>query len=216
MGSVRLYAIAIDEVRDIFGADEGTSARLRAVAAERFGGGAPTAPGLLGKLGPVFRRAPDAPVVRPDVPSGSDVDTLLAGRYVAPHRLVPCWLLLEAWIEEIAWGSTGREVTEARLNDFDFDLVRAGVPTRYGLRSLLKSGLGIALLPHPGLAAGWATLDHAQAMAEAWRPAVPSLDEAQQDAATRLLAWLDNFPGWVDAAGQQHRPPPDLVAILRA
>ncbi len=216
MGSVRLYAIAIDEVRDIFRAGEDGSARLRAVAAEHCGGSTPSAPGRLGKLGPVFRRAPDAPVVRPDVPSGSDVEALLAGRYVAPHRLVPCWMLLEAWIESIAWGSVGREVTEAQLNDFDFDLVRAGVPARFGLRSLLKTGLGIALLPHPGLAAGWATLDHAQAMADAWRPAVPSLDEAQQEAATRLLAWLDNFPGWVEAAGRQHRPPPDLVAILRA
>lgn len=216
MGSVRLYAIAIDEVRDILRAGEETSARLRAVAAERFGGSTPTAPGRLGKLGPVFRRAPDAPVVRPDVPSGSDVDTLIAGRYVAPHRLVPCWMLLEAWIDSIAWGSAGRDVTESQLNDFDFDLVRAGVPARYGLRGLLKTGLGIALLPYPGLAAGWVTLDHAQAMAAAWRPAIPSLGEEQQEAATRLLAWLDNFPGWVENAARQNRPPPDLVAILRA
>ncbi len=216
MGSVRLYAIAIDEVRDIFGASEDTCARLRAVAAERFGSGAPSAPGRLGKLGPVFRRPPDAPVVRPDVPSGSDVEALLAGRYVAPHRLAPCWLLLEAWIEEIAWGNAGREVTEAQLNDFDFDLVRQGVPSRFGLRSLLKNSLGVALLPFPGLAAGWATLDHAEAMADAWRPAIPELEEAHREAATELLGWLDNFPAWVASADEQRRQRPDLVAILRA
>jgi len=216
MGSVRLYAIAIDEVRDIFRANAEASARLREVAAERFDGTGPAMPGLLGKLGPVFRRAPDAPVVRPDVPNGSDVDTLLAGRYVAPHRLAPCWMLLEAWIESLAWGNAGREVTEAQIDEFDFDLVRAGVPTRYGLRSLLRTGLGIALMPPPGLAAGWVSLDHSQAMAAAWRQAVPSLEEAHQDAASRLLAWFDNFPGWVSAAGQQQRQPPDLVAILRA
>lgn len=216
MGSVRLYAIAIDEVRDIFRASEETSARLRAVAADRFGGATPVAPGLLGKLGPMFRRAPDAPVVRPDIPSGSDVDALLSGRYVAPHRLTACWTLLEAWLDVLSWGSVGREVTEAQLNDFDFDLVRAGVPARYGLRSLLTTGLGIALLPSPGLAAGWASLAHAQAMADAWRPALPSLEPAHQDAATDLLAWLDNYPGWVAAATQQGRQPPDLVAVLRA
>lgn len=216
MGSVRFYAIAIDEVRDIFGASETTSARLRAIASERFGGAAPTLPGRLGKLGPVFRRPPDAPVVRPDLPSGSDVDALIAGRYVAPHRLVPCWVLLETWIDALAWGSSGREVTETQLNDFDFDLVRAGVPARYSLRGLLKTDLGIALMSPPGLAAGWATLDHSQAMARAWRPAIPALEPAHQEAATTLLAWLDRFPDWVAAAVQQHRPPPDLVAILRA
>lgn len=216
MGSVRLYAIAIDEVRDIFGASEGVSARLREVAAERFTGTSPSAPGRLGSLGPAFRRAPDAPVVRPDVPSGSDVEALLAGRYVAPHRLTACWLLLEAWIDAIAWGSAGREVTEAQLNEFDFDLTRAGVPSRYGLRSLLTNGLGIALLPCPGLAAGWVSLGHAQSMTAAWRPAIPDLDEAHQEAATALLGWLDHFPGWVASAADQHRQPPDLVAILRA
>ncbi len=216
MGSVRLYAIAIDEVRDIFRASEETAARLRSIAADRFAGPAPSMPGLLGKLGPVFRRAPDAPVVRPDVPSGSDVDTLLSGRYVAPHRLGACWTLLETWLDVLAWGSVGRDVTETQLNDFDFDLVRAGVPARYGLRSLLKTGLGIAMMPCPGLATGWASLDHARAMADAWRPAVPVLEPAHSDAARGLLAWLDNYPGWVAAAAQHGRPAPDLVAVLRA
>lgn len=216
MGSVRLYAIAIDEVRDIFRASEETAARLRSVAADRFGDSTPSMPGRLGKLGPMFRRAPDAPVVRPGVPSGSDVDTMLTGRYVAPHRLGACWTLLETWLDVLAWGSVGREVSETQLDDFDFDLVRAGVPARYGLRSLLKTGLGIALLPSPGLAAGWASLDHAQAMADAWRPALPELEPAHQEAARGLLAWLDNYPGWVAAAAQQGRQPPDLVAVLRA
>ena len=108
MGSLRLYAIAIDEVRAIFGAPEATATALRAIAAHRFPAAPSTAPGLLGKLGPVFRRAPDAPVMRPGVPSGSDVDTLLAGRYVPPHRLSACWALLEAFVETMAWGSSRR------------------------------------------------------------------------------------------------------------
>ena len=72
MGSLRLYAIGIDEVRAIFGAPEATATALRAIAAHRFPAAPSSAPGLLGKLGPVFRRAPDAPVLRPGVPHGPD------------------------------------------------------------------------------------------------------------------------------------------------
>ena len=68
MGSLRLHAIAIDEVREIFGAPESTATALRAIAADRFPTTPSTTPGLLAKLGPVFRRAPDAPVLRPGVP----------------------------------------------------------------------------------------------------------------------------------------------------
>jgi len=216
MGSVRLYAIAIDEVRDIFRAGPDTATTLRAIARDRFGGATPTSPGLLGKLGPVFRRQPDAPVVRPDVPNGTDVDNLLSGRYVPPHRLTAGWLLLETWLGALAWGSITLDLTESRLNDFDFDLVRAEVPARHGLRNLLKSDLGIALMPCPGLAAGWVHAEHARAMAAAWRPAVPRLDADDQPVATSLLAWLDGFDAWDDAAASAHRPPPDLVTVLRA
>lgn len=216
MGSLRLYAIAIDEVRDIFSAPEETAAALRAIAADRFAEPRPAAPGLLGKLGPVFRRAPDAPVARPGVPSGADVDALLAGRYVQPHRLAAAWTLLEAWLEAMSWGTLADEFTESGLNEFDFDLARAGVPSRYGLQDLLKTDLGIAMMPCPGLASGYATLDHALAMGAAWRPAVPDLPAASRPVAQSILAWLDGFAGWAEAAPGRHRPPPDLVAVLRA
>ncbi len=216
MGSVRLYAIGIDEVRDIFRATEENATVLRAIAAQRFGDPAPSASGLLGKLGPVFRRAPDAPVVQPGVPSGSDVDALLCGRYVPPHRLSACWVLLEAWLERLAWSYTAQDVSEARLNDFDFGLVRAEVPARLGLRGLLKSDLGIALMPFPGLAAGWGRTEHVKAVAAAWRLALDRLNEEDRSLASGILAWLDNYPGWIDAAPAARRPAPDLVAILRA
>ncbi len=214
MGSLRLYAIAIDEVREILGAPESTATALRAIAAHRF----PTAParahGLLGKLGPVFRRAPDAPVLRPGVPSGSDVDTLLAGRYVPPHRLSACWVLFEAFVEAMAWGSTSRPLSEAGLDDFDFDLSRATVPSRYGLRQVLRADLGISMLPPPGLAAGFAHADHVPAMAAAWRDGLTQLEAANQPTATSLLAWLDMYQGWSVQASGSRRPAPDLVAFF--
>ena len=214
MGSLRLYAIAIDEVREILGAPESTATALRAIAAQRFPAAPATAPGLLGKLGPVFRRAPDAPVLRPGVPSGSDVDTLLAGRYVPPHRLSACWVLFEAFIEAMAWGSTSQPFDEAELNEFDFDLARAAVPSRYGLRQLLRSDLGIAMLPPPGLAAGFAHAEHVSAMAAAWRGNVTQLELRNQPTATSLLAWFDQYPGWAAQASGADRPTPDLVACL--
>ncbi len=214
MGSLRLYAIAIDEVREIFGAPESTATALRAIAAHRFPAAPATSFGLLGKLGPVFRRAPDAPVVRPGVPSGSDVDTLLAGRYVPPHRLSACWALFEAFVEAMAWGSTSQSFDEAELNDFDFDLSRAAVPSRYGLRQLLRVDLGIAMLPPPGLAAGFAHADHVAAMSAAWREGLPLLESGNQPVATSLLAWVDQYPGWSAQASGSGRPAPDLVAFL--
>jgi hypothetical protein len=214
MGSLRLYAIAIDEVREIFGAPESTATALRAIAAHRFPAAPATAPGLLAKLGPVFRRAPDAPVMRPGVPSGSDVDTLLAGRYVPPHRLSACWALFEAFVEAMAWGSTSQSVGETELNEFDFDLVRAAIPSRYGLRQLLRADLGISMLPSPGIAAGFAHADHVTAMAAAWRTGLPLLEPGNQPMATSLLAWFDQFPGWAAQASDGSRAAPDLVAFL--
>jgi hypothetical protein len=214
MGSLRLYAIAIDEVREIFGAPEATATALRAIAAHRFPAAAGTAPGLLAKLGPVFRKAPDAPVLRPGVPSGSDVETLLAGRYVPPHRLSACWALFEAFVEAMAWGSTSQSVGEAELNDFDFDLSRAAVPSRYGLRQLLRADLGISMLRPPGLAAGFAHADHVTAMAATWRTGLPLLEPGNQPIANSLLAWFDQYPGWSAQASGGGRPAPDLVAFL--
>ncbi len=214
MGSLRLYAIAIDEVRDIFGAPESTATALRAIAAHRFPAAPATSPGPLAKLGPVFRRAPDAPVLRPGVPSGSDVDTLLAGRYVPPHRLSACWALLEAFVESMAWGSTSQPVDETELNEFDFDLARAAVPSRYGLRQLLRADLGISMLPSPGIAAGFAHAEHVTAMAAVWRTGLPLLEPGNQPMATSLLAWFDQYPRWSAAASDGSRPAPDLVAFL--
>ena len=214
MGSLRLYAIAIDEVREIFGASEATATALRAIAAHRFPVAPSAAPGLLAKLGPVFRKAPDAPVLRPGVPSGSDVDTLLAGRYVPPHRLSACWALFEAFVEAMAWGSTSLPVSEAELNHFDFDLSRAAVPSRYGLRQLLRADLGIAMLSSPGLAAGFAHADHVTAMAAAWKAGLPLLEPGNQPIANSLLGWLEHYPGWTEQASGSTRPVPDLVAFL--
>lgn len=215
VSSLQLYALGIDEFRDMFGASAELAIRLREAAARRFPSNAPTAAGLLGKLGPVLRRPVDAPVTRPDYPNGNDVDALLAGRYLPPQRLAAGWALLEAWLAELARGTHHRDIAVTDLDDLDFALVRAGAGSQYGLRHLLTSDLAIPLLPCPGLAAGWVDHEHLAAMAAAWAAALDQLDEHQQDLARPILAWLEQYPGWTAAAEAERRQPPDLVSVLR-
>ena len=65
MGELRLYALGIDELRGLVGAGDKT-AELREAARRAFAPAEqPKSRGLIGKLGPLFRRAPDAPVLAP-------------------------------------------------------------------------------------------------------------------------------------------------------
>lgn len=95
MGELRLYAIGIDEVRDVFRASPELAAELRRVAETAYPPKTtPPAPGLLGKLGPLFRRPAGAPVVSPDTPVEADVADLLAARFIRPERQPAAWRLL--------------------------------------------------------------------------------------------------------------------------
>ena len=138
-----LHAIALDEVRDMIGATDAEAARLRAIAAERFGRPRESSTGLLGKLGPVLRRPIDAPVLRPDTPLAEDCDRLLAGKHVPPPRLAASWRLLQAWIAATAWSTHGGAVDRAALNTLDFDLARAGVAARFGVSALVEHQLSL-------------------------------------------------------------------------
>ena len=210
MSTLWLYAVTIDEVRGIFGADQLLAARLRATAARRFAADAPAAVGLLGKLGPAFRRPPDAPITRPDVPTAAEVDALLASRYLPPDRLGAAWVLLLAWLDELAPHALTLQVTAQQLSDFDFDLTCAGVPSRLGLTDLLKMGLGIPLAPGPGWAAGWVPAERAASIAPSWRACLGELPAERQELAGEVLAWLESQSGW-----RRSDPSPDLVAVFQ-
>lgn len=216
MGTLWCYAVAIDQVRDIFGAPEPDAASLRAIAADRFGSRRGQSPGLLGKLGPMFRRPPDAAVIRPDEPGREDCDRILAGQHVPPHRLAASWRLLQAWIESRAWAGHTSTIDPHALGDIEFDLARAGVPARNSVNSLIGRDLGIGMLPAPGTAAGYCPGAHVTATAQAWREALPELASESAPWVTDLLDWLDQFEEWTAAATDQHRPPPDLVGVLSA
>ncbi len=214
--SVWLYALAIDEVRDIFGAPDDVASALRAIAADRFAPKTRTAPGLLGKLGPMFARPVEGPVTQPGTPNRDDMETLLSGRYVRPDRLAPSWLLVEAWLEAMAWDSHRDDLAEADLDAFDFDLAKAGVPTSLGLRALVSRRWDVPLGMAPGLLAGFVPGEQVRAMSQAWTQAVDDLDDRHRERAGAYASWLGRYPSWDDAARAGHRPAPDLVTIMRA
>lgn len=216
MGELRLYAIGIDEVRDLFGAPGEAVERLReqvrtALApqhpAERGGG-------LLSKLGPIFRRVPGAPVLDPDDPVPEDVDRLLTGGYVPADRNAATWRVLEILIKANAWGHTGLAMTGEQLDDLDFTLAGGGVHSAAGLRHLLTRPTHLPLIPPPGLLVGYDSGDHATWMADSYREALAEIDAPDhRDTAYGLANWLDGFTQWAEVAAAMDRPAPDLVGF---
>jgi hypothetical protein len=216
VSTLTLWAIGIDDVRGIFGATDPLADQLRASAGQRFATSAPHQPGLLGKLGPMLRGGGDPAAPRPGVPNAEDVENLLAGRFVPPQRLVQAWNLLEFWLGTLAVGSQSWPLTEAGLNEFDFDLVRAGVSARYGISDLFKAGLGISLTRCPGLASGWVTGSHAQAMRAAWPDGLAELSPEHRELAESIVGFLAGYDEWIPSARAEGRAEPDLIASFRA
>ncbi len=217
MGELRLYAIGIDEVRDVFGAPPAVADEVRRVAAEAFPQQTTgKAPGMLGKLGPLFRRPAGAPVLRPDTPVEADLADLVAGRYVRPERQPAAWRLLEAYLAAKAWSTHRIELDVNRFNDLEFDLARAGVHPEFGLGKLINSQLSLPLQAFRGLSTGCTRHSQALNAASAWRSALPHLGPENRAIAEPYAAWLAQFHHYAQAAPQVGRPLPDLVVVYRA
>lgn len=214
-GELRLYAIGIDEMHGIVGADPQHLDELREAARQAFARQPePARTGLIGKLGPIFRRPPASPVISPTQPEPQDVETLLAGAYVTHERMGATWRVLEALVQTRSWGSTRMELSTQALDDLDFALARGGVSAAVGLRHLLNTSTGVNLLPVQGLTVGWHRYDQALAMAEAYRAAIRTVKSDEQRAIIGgLVSWLDGFVHWAQVAATLRRPRPDLVGF---
>jgi hypothetical protein len=216
MGELRLYAIGIDEVRQMFGAPVGLAERLREQAQTALAPPQSDARsgGLLSRLGPIFHRVPGTPVLDPDDPIPADLDRILAGGYIPAERSAATWRLWELLIKENSWGRTGLTASEHELDGLDFSLARGGVHAAGGLRHLLNTSAELPLRPPHGLLVGYHTHDVAVWMAESYHQAVPEI-EAEQDRETadRLAQWLDGFGHWADVAPTAGRQAPDLVGF---
>ena len=217
MGELRLYAVGIDEVRQMFGASDAEQQRLRDLAAAALAPppvAAQAHGGLLTKLGPIFKRPPAALVVSPTQPVPRDLEVLLAGAYVAPERTGATWRLLETLVQGTAWESTLLALSPESLDELDFALVRGGVTSAVGLRHLLMNPLGVQLLPVRGLTVGWHRHEQALAMATAYRSALPQVESReQQEMLAALVRWLDDFVGLPARVSTSARPVPDLIGF---
>ena len=162
--------------------------------------------GLLGKLGPIFRRVPATPVMSPTQPEPRDVEVLLAGAYVPPERVGATWRVLETLVQGLAWGSTRLSLDAQQLDDLDFALARGGVSAAVGLRHLLSSTTSVNLIPVQGLTVGWHPHEKALAMAGAYRSALPQIKTDEQREMVNVAGDLvGRLRPLVDRRGR-HRP----------
>lgn len=197
MRELRLFAISINDVRDIFGAHPALAARLRQLAATEFG--PPAKPrSLLDRVGPLLSRNRSVEV-DPRQPLAGDVDALLSGGHIHYERLHQSWDLMLLWLGALA--TRALSLTVADLDRLEFDLARAGLPSDFSLRQLAERELGIALRPLPGQLVGYSK--HAHVLAT-----LDQLRRVHDAAPPELLVMLEDiavYPG----------PPLDLVVVQR-
>lgn len=213
MGEMRLYAIGIDEVREIFAARPEVAERLRTAAAPLFQAAPKKKFGLLEKLGPMFKKPLLPPPASID-PDPSDADTILAGRFVPPERIPAAWQLVRHWLDDLGWGTFELNLTDVELDEWDFDLARAGMSSQYGIGRLLNEELGLPLRPVSGLATGYVKNAHALNMISALELSQEQLSGRSAEWTEQLLTWLRGFPHWTEVAPTVGRPVPDLVGLL--
>lgn len=158
MNRLVLFAIPIDDVRDIFGADDALAERLRAVAGARF---APERPRRRGWFAPLLARD-RATEVDPRLPNRQDADALLAGGFIAPERMEQCRQLLSLWVEELCSAHRWVPWDAASFERIEWDLARAGLNSDHSLRRLAERKIGSPLRPYEGQVVGYAK--HVQAV----------------------------------------------------
>ncbi len=213
MGELRLFAVSIDEVREIFAAPPEVAERLRAAAAPLFASPPKPRFGLLEKLGPLFNKPLLPPPASID-PQPTDADTILTGKFVPPDRIPAAWQLLRAWFAELSWGQFELNITDAEIDEWDFDLARAGMSSQYGIGKMLNEELGLPLRPVPGLATGYVKHHHALNATAALELSQEQLTGNSAVWTNKLLEWLHGYPQWAQVAPTVGRPVPDLVALF--
>ncbi|AQP45280.1 hypothetical protein [Tessaracoccus flavus] len=201
MQTLVVCAVSIDDVRDIFRADEALAARLRALAADTF---SPPTAQKRRWFGPVLRH--DEVRVDPAAPTHADMDAVLTGSFVAPDRLPQAWTLVATWVQGVAAASAKVPWNLARTEQIEFDLARAGLNSDYALRNLAERDLGIPLRRLPDQIAGYAK--HVQVVETL--DALRSIDQ-RPEFTPEAHAVVDQLVGVLETAAND--PHLDLVAF---
>lgn len=212
MAEIRLWAVSIQDVRGIFTAEPDVRERLLAEV--------PTVDqpsdhrhSRRGKLGPLLRRSPQAPVVPAGQPTRQDAEVLLHGHYVPPERLSVTWLLFERWLNLFAASTLVIPGDQSVWDRLDFDLARAGLSSRYGVRHFWARDASLPLRPQLGTTVGYQRNADVLELQEAWTQVFPEVDPGSRELAGMILGWLDGFAQWTPDAEQAGRPAPDLFAV---
>ena len=203
-----MWAINVDQFRQCFAAPEALAQTLGQITDSFAPADKPRPTSLISKLGPLLRRPPTAPLIRPMVPNRGDAQAMMTSRFIASDRLGACWILAQAWLDNLARAHTTIPLSHARIDELEFDLVRAGVPTELSIRQLWRRSVDIPLRPSDEMSIGYTPYDTVLEMCAQWTRALPDLEETTVEFATPMVAFLTTFPQY--AAGGQG---PDLIAL---
>ena len=203
---LRLWAISIHQVRQCFAAPEELADRLYGITEALWPTEKrPSVRGLLSRLGPLTRHPGDAPIIRPDVPNRVDAENMMASRFIGPERLGACWLLLRAWLDDLSAARTVVPLPRAAIDDIEFDLARAGVPTHVSIRHLWHHGLDLPLRALGPISVGYMDHNTVAVLVEQWQQALDELEEPTR-------AFADPFLEFMSVFATQPEAPLDLVA----
>lgn len=206
MAGLRLYAIAIDEARDLIGATPEVAMSVRADPGVRLAEAEPPKRGLFGRL----RKATTPP--DPNLPTAADLETVLAGGYPAPDRADVCWRLVEQLIGHRSWGSLVLDLDARGLDDFDFAVARAGAPSEIGLVRLIHSPARLGLPDLPGQMVGYVP-DPLPTRGAGILAGLELGNSPFAASVAALAEFLGAFPQWTAEARTARRPVPDLIAF---
>ncbi len=195
MGQLHLYAIGIETFRDFFGKAGEDVAELRQLAEQAFPTPEPPTARMIDKLGPIMRRAAYEPVIRPDVPTGIEMDALVTGSFIPPTRLVAAWALVLVWLDEYAKHTAIVEGTTEEFRDADFELALAGLPSQYTLSACFTHELQIPLGTPLGWHTGWQKGTMMREGAEHWATASEDISKENHELLADVISW---FADWSD------------------
>jgi len=168
MGTLWLYAISLDDVRDFFAAPDELAASLLASANEVTR--EPTKPPLINKVGPLLRH-PVAPAFEAPAPCMDDARAMVEGRALPPDRLGLAWVIVRHWCAQYCCDSAQITVDRERLATLDFAHVASGLSSQFSFGTVLSRDPHLPLLSAPGLVIGWMPNRHLRLMATQWAQA---------------------------------------------
>lgn len=183
---VDFYAVGIDDVRDMFGADETLAAELTEVARAAF----PEKPERRRGFLPLMRRAPGT-VIDTAEPSRADLSILLSGGYVAPERMRASWRLFHVLLDHRSAAHIRCPLTTEELDEVEFDLARNGLDSHFSLRRLAERQLGIPLRNHEGHLTGYAKHVHVVETAGALREVIDDVEPETRRVVEEVLGMCD-------------------------